>query len=842
MEVIKKDERIQEFDFSKIENSIVLSNNSVDEAYRMDAVDLQKVIGSIKRKLKGFTKIKVDDIADIVEKTILDKGFTKVGKNYIIYRNEKNVNKVYNEIESKALAVLEGTSDLRGDNANKKIDDNGCIRDYLAGLVCKSIAKKVIPQDIRNAHEKGLIHFHDEDYSPVMREHNCDLINCEDMLTHGFQMGDTKIVPHNETPFRTIANLFAQINLIVSGRQYGGQTISWAHALPFIDYTRRLYRAEVMEDVAEFPKPLAWLIRRFCGKILERRVERKVRKEIVEGVKTYQYQILCHTSSAGQTPFVSNNLCLREAVTQRELDDFAILIEEIFKRRIKGVQNSSGKYVTPLFPKLLYWTCDGLNVKKGDKYYYLTELAALCNIKRTQPDIVSEKQTRKVKNGQIIPSMGCRSLLSPIWEEHTYPIDTEFYWVDVQNNTERNYPYGTFVDKQNFKSIENGTFEIGYEKGQYAINFRGNTGWLKEKTDDTVTIYQPMVYGRFNQGVVTVNIPHVALEAMQYMDDMYPDIKKYSEEYKKTIKEVFYDIFNERLELCHKALLIRNESVRRIVAKNASLLWQYGALARMEENETVGDLMDKYPLRASISLGYAGLYETCEALINQSNTTKEGQDLCLEVLRFMNDKCNSWRENGDMNEDGVVRHLNYSIYGTPEESLSFKLALANRRDFGYIDKITDKDYVVNSYHVDPREPIDAFKKIEVEGLYLALSPGGAVSYVETLDMSNNVDAIISIIQWMHENIIYAEFNRKIGVCYKCGNEGDAELIKTEDGKFVFRCPHCGNEDDSLMDITARICGYLGKINSGNVNHGRLDDIFHRQINLDNKDENFVGMV
>lgn len=815
--VIKRNDSEQDFCLDKIVKAIKAANASVDKENQMDEASIQKVVNTVVKKLEGFNSINVEDIQDIVEQALVRHNKYAVSKAYILFRQKKKDNKKFSEIEDKALSLINGTSDLRGDNANKHIDDNGATRDYLAGIVCKSLFEKTIPKEIVKAHKKGLIHFHDTDYSPAQKEHNCDVLNIEDQFKNSFQMQSTLIEPNEETPFRTACNLLAQIHLIVSGRQYGGQTITWSHLLPFIDSSRKLFKKEIIEDFAEEGITLS-------EEALNKKVEKKLRKDIYEGVKTYQYQILCHSSSNGQTPFVSNNLCLREAQTQQELDDFAMLIEEIFKRRIKGVKDESGHYISPLFPKLLYWTCDGLNVKKGDPYFYLTELAAKCEVKRMQPDIVSERETRKVKQGQIIPSMGCRSLLAPIWEENTYPVDTEFYWTSDTFSDGISYPYGTFVEKKSFKPVPNGE----YTKGDYQINFRGNTGWLIKKTDDSVTILEPKVYGRWNNGVVTINLPHVALESLS--EESLELLRSGNiEEFQKTVDmNNFYKVLDERLELCRKALQERYKSCCSIKGKNSPILWQYGALARIGAEDTVGDLMKKYPQRASISLGYVGLFETCVALLGESNTTDNGRKLSKEILTYLNKKCDEWRE---------VDHMNYSIYGTPEESLTYKFALANRKDFGVIDRITDKDYVVNSYHVDPREHIDAFKKIEIEGEYLSLSSGGAVSYVETPDISNNTDAVISIIQWMHTHIVYAEINRKIGICYECGYEGDIPLTKTEDGRFEFTCPNCGNKDDNKMHVMARLCGYLGTVNAGNTNKGRLDDIYHRSVHLDDFEEN-----
>lgn len=843
MEVIKVSGKTQEFNLEKIVRAINLANKAVELDQRMDDATIQKVVNNVVKMLEGFSSVSVDDIHDMVERSLMKyHSHYQVAKEYITYRDRKKKNKKFNEIEEQVLAVIDGSSNLRGDNANKRIDLNSSARDYIAGITCKSIAHKTLPKKLIKAHKAGLIHWHDLDYSPVQKLHNCDLVNAEDMFKNGFQMGDTLIEPNDETPFETACNLLAQINLQVSSVQYGGQTVSWSHLLPYIDKSRKQIRKTLINDLYSTPYG------NFCKKIhikpynenwLEEKVEEKLREEIYKGVKTYQYQVLCHSSANGQTPFVSNNLCLREAQTEQELKDYAMLIEEILKRRIKGVKDSSGHYISPLFPKLLYWTCDGLNVNPEDPYFYLTELAAKCELKRTQPDIVSERETRRVKKGQIIPCMGCRSLLGPAWEEKTYPVNTKFHYVcaydavigypcddlshdyfsslTLQNMGDIDfencaYPYGHFVEAKSFEELPNGSYPIGF----YRINFRGNTGWLLEKTDTEVKICEPIVYGRWNNGVITINIPHVALEAVEAVKETGEDVI-----------DKFFEIFTERMELVHEGLKVRFDHCKTIVAKNSPILWQHGAIARMPEDMTLGEYMELHPGLCTISVGYVGLYETCEALIGESNTTDNGRDLSKRILEYMNTLCNSWK---------VTDKINYAIYGTPEESLTYKFAMANRKDFGLIDKVTDKDYVVNSYHVDPREEIDAFTKIEIEGEYLALSSGGAVSYVEILDHTYNVDAIVSIIQWMHKNIVYAEFNKKIAVCHVCGHEGGIELIKTENGDFKFICPNCGNSDDDKMDVTARLCGYLGKVNAGNTNKGRLDDIYNRVIHTDCKEE------
>ena len=555
-------------------------------------------------------------------------------------------------------------------------------------------------------------------------------------------------------------------------------------------------------------------------------VEVMVKRDIHVGIKTYQYQVLCHQSSNGQTPFVSNVINLREAMGEREQKDLAFIIEEILKRRTKGVLDKLGKPMPPLFPKLLYYTCDGLNVKKGDPYFYLTELAAKCITVRMQPDIISEKKNREVKKGQMIPCMGCRSFLAPIWEERRYPRNTKFYWQYVtSNHIQYEGAPGRNIDFN--RKIEYSVLPHFDANCDIAINFRGNTGWLKETTDEEVVVLQPIVYGRFNMGVVTINLPHCALSAVKSVKDNNMD--------SKYLKDEFYRILDERLEICHKALLTRWESVKNIKAKNSPILWQHGALARLDEDDTIGDWVMKHePAFTSISLGYVGLYETCMALTGESNTSAKGQKTSSKILQYLNKKCEEWKE-----ED----HLGYSIYGTPEEALTYKFASALAKDFGLIEHITDKEYVVNSYHVDPREDIDAFLKLKIEGQYLALSSGGAVSYIETPDMQRNPEAIISVIQYMHEHIMYAEVNTKLDTCYNCGYQGELEMIKTENGDFRFVCPVCKCDDPDKQLVTRRICGYMGVVNAGNVNKGRGDDIFNRTLHLDSEcNIRYVGNI
>ena len=819
MKVYKRNGAEQDFCLDKIINAIKKANNAVSDDGKLTDEQFDKVVATVEKFLEPFDTVKVEDIQDLVEKALMKHNRYEIAKAYILFRDKKQNQKLYDDVDEQVLAITKGESaELRGDNANKHIDVNSSIRDYIAGTECKSLAQKMLDKSIITAHKKGWLHYHDMDYSPVMPLHNCDVFNIEDMLDNGFMMNDTKITRPRR--FSTAANLAAQINLIISGSQYGGQTFSWAPLAKYVESTRVDCKIELLSILSVLPKWFAFILKPWYNKM----VEVMVKRDIHVGIKTYQYQVLCHQSSNGQTPFVSNVINLREAMGELEQKDLAFIIEEILKRRTKGVLDKLGKPMPPLFPKLLYYTCDGLNVKKGDPYFYLTELAAKCITVRMQPDIISEKKNREVKKGQMIPAMGCRSFLAPVWEERRYPRNTMFYWQYVtSNNIQYEGAPGRNIDFN--RKIEYSVLPHSDANCEIAINFRGNTGWLKETTDEEVVILQPIVYGRFNMGVVTINLPHCALSAVKSVKDNNMD--------SKYLKDEFYRILDERLEICHKALLTRWESVKNIKAKNSPILWQHGALARLNEDDTIGDWVMKHePAFTSISLGYVGLYETCMALTGESNTSSKGQKTSSKILQYLNKKCEEWKE-----ED----HLGYSIYGTPEEALTYKFASALAKDFGLIEHITDKEYIVNSYHVDPREDIDAFLKLKIEGQYLALSSGGAVSYIETSDMQKNPEAIISVIQYMHDHIMYAEVNTKLDTCYNCGYQGELKMIKTENGDFRFVCPVCGCDDPDKQLVTRRICGYMGVVNAGNVNKGRGDDIFNRTLHLDSESNiRYVG--
>lgn len=556
-------------------------------------------------------------------------------------------------------------------------------------------------------------------------------------------------------------------------------------------------------------------------------VENKVKKDVHRGIKCYQYQILCHHSSNGQSPFTSLVLNLREAENEQEQKDLAFLIEEVLNRRIKGVTGSHGESITPLFPKLLYWTCDGLNVNPEDPYYYLTKLAAKCITVRMSPDINSEKKSREIKEGQVIPSMGCRSWLTPLWIEKTYPIDTKFHWQRV-DNTNTQYE-STFGKNFNYDKGFGEYSQLPYEK-DIVLNFRGNSGWVKsfDTENKTITIIEPRVYGRWNNGVVTINIPLYAGEARESVNRLHgKESTEFYKEYQNEYIQVFYNRFDRGLELCHKALLARDNACKKIKAKNSPLLWMYGAYLRESNPEkTLGEMMQEHPLYNTISLGFVGLYETSEALLNKSNTTKEGQDLSINILKHMNDKVKEWKEKAIAEENTT---FNPSIYGTPEEQLTHKFALALKKHLGAMKGVTDHDYVTNSYHVNPGEKITWKDKLDIEGKYLYYCKGGAVSYIETDNLKKNPEVVEEVIRYMNDHIAYAEVNTTLGTCFNCGYQGDFYLKSNEKhDKYYFECPYCHNVDQKKMDIVMRLCGYIGKVNAGETTHGRMSDFADRQ--------------
>lgn len=805
MIVVKRNGLEQEFDSSKITNAIEKANNSVEGNKRIGKDELKKVLSDVKKSLKGFSVVNVEIIQDKVETALMSNGYFELSKSYIIFRDEKKKTKKFTSTEEQIISVVNGANEeLKGDNANKNIMFYGTQRDYIAGITCKSIAKKILPKEIIEAHNKGLIHYHDLDYSPLQRFTNCSLVDLDTMLTEGFDLNTT----HIETPksFKTACTLASQVAAAVASSQYGGQTHSWAHISKYVDVSRKKIEKKYKERFDKMGVTLP-------EKNLKKLVEEELKDEIKDGVQTYMYQILTLFTTNGQTPFISNVLWINEVNTEQEQNDLAMVIEEVLKQRIAGFKDANGNVLSQIFPKLLY-VLDYNNTEKGQKFYYLTELAAKCTAIRMNPDYVSAKKTREIKSGLCYCSMGCRSLLAPVWREVEYTgLDTMLNW-EVLNSPNKNYVSQSLTPR----TLNDLLSEVGtgsFPEGKIAVNMRGNTAWVLsiDNTDGNVKVLvkQPKIYGRFNMGVVTVNLPYIALESKQKNRD-------------------FWEMLDERLELCHEALMTRYNTVIGAKACYAPILWCSGNFARLDKNEVLSrhfELFDKE--NASISLGYAGLYETCMALIGKSNTTSEGKSLSIKILNYMNKKCDEWKK---LNECGNGKPLGYSIYGTPEENLTYKFATALKRDFGFIENITDKDYIVNSYHVSPKEQIDAIKKLTIEGKYLSLSSGGAVSYVECPNMTKNIDAVLGLIRVIYDTIIYAELNTKLDTCFECGFQGEFEMKKTNSLKYEFVCPNCKNADGDKQNVVRRICGYLGTVNSNNANQGRLNDIYDRVIHVD----------
>lgn len=818
----------QAFDINKVKNAITKANNSVDEQFRLNEPTFNSVINTLIGILNRYSVIDVETVQDFVEKTLMKYNCYEVAKSYVLYREERKKNKVLTDGEEKVVAVCNTTNeDVSGDNANKRPTQNNTMRDYIAGITCKGIADKILPKEITKAHKEGWLHFHDMDYSPVQPMSNCCLVNTFDMITNGFQMGDAKIEPPHT--FSTGENLMAQTALHISSTQYGGQTHSVAALAHLVERTRQKAKQKYQgyTSLSEEDKQLL--------------TEQDVYEDIKKGVQTFQYQVITMSSANGQTPFISLVLNLAEAMTVEERADLASIIEEVLTQRKQGIKNKQGRWVGPLFPKLLYFMCEGLNVKPTDPYYYLTELAAECEVTRMQPDPVSEKKSREAKEGLMIPSMGCRSFLTPYWKKTSYTqlrgkrgfihaeldsikrfgLNAEFLDKPDKNALCKSLDPLTsdqilerIIDKYN-PTVEkwNGMLCIQLPEHLVIYNYLGNTGWIDrvvfDNEDITFYCHEPKTYGRWNQGVVTINLPYIALESKE-----------------KGVN--FFDLLAERSKVVRLALQTRHKRCREIRAENAPVLWMHGAISRLDAKDTLDSMLDDVDY-TTISYGYVGLYETCMALIGKSNTTEEGKALSIKILNFINNMLAQWKA-----ED----HIPYSIYGTPEEQTTEKFAKALKKrfvDMGEIKGVTDHDYVTNSYHVNPAEKINAFDKLKLEGEFLQLSKGGAVSYVEcSSDLDKNIPAILALFDYMYENILYSELNfTNEDYCDNCGYHGELILDDTLNGKFLFHCPKCGCHDATKLHATRRLCGYLGEVANGisadspNSNQGRLADIYSR---------------
>ena len=724
MKIIKRNGAEVGFDITKIIIAITKANESVEEVDRMTPVQIQRIAESVDLQCQKMNRAPtVEEIQDMVEHYIMAHGAFEVAKHYITYRYTRSLVRKSNTTDDKILSLIEcNNEEAKQENSNKNPVVNSTQRDYMAGEVSRDITNRILlPKDIVEAHNEGIIHFHDTDYY-AQHMHNCDLVNLEDMLQNGTVITGTLIEkPHS---FATACNIATQIVAQVASNQYGGQSISLTHLAPFVQISREKIRASVRD---EFDAVGVAVTEDKINSIAEKRL----REEIRRGVQTIQYQVVTLLTTNGQAPFVTVFMYLGEAKNQQEKDDLALIIEETLLQRYQGVKNEKGVWVTPAFPKLIY-VLEEDNIREGSKYWELTKLAAKCTAKRMVPDYISEKKMLELKvdkngNGHCYPCMGCRSFLTP------------------------------YVD-------ENGN---------------------------------PKYYGRFNQGVVTVNLPDIALSSGGNI-------------------EKFWRIFDERMELCHRALLCRHERLKGTLSDAAPILWQYGACARLKKGEPIDKLL--YGGYSTISLGYAGLYECVKYMTGKSHTDPSATPFALSIMQKMNDKCKEWK---------TAENIDYSLYGTPLESTTYKFAKCLQKRFGIIEGVTDKGYITNSYHVHVTEPIDAFTKLKFEAQFQHLSPGGAISYVEVPNMQNNLEAVLQVMKFIYDNIIYAEPNTKSDYCQVCGWDGEIEIVE-DGGKLIWRCPKCGNTDQDKMNVARRTCGYIG---TQFWNQGRTQEIKERVLHL-----------
>ena len=732
MKVLKRNGAEVSFDIDKIAAAITKANESVNEDERMTATQIERIAESVEFScVKMNRSPSVEEIQDLVEYQIMAHGAYEVAKSYITYRYTRSLVRQSNTTDEKIMSLIEcNNEEAKQENSNKNPIVNSTQRDYMAGEVSKDLTERILlPQEIVDAHNQGILHFHDADYF-AQHMHNCDLVNLEDMLQNGTVITGTLIErPHS---FSTACNIATQIIAQVASNQYGGQSITLAHLAPFVDVSRQKFRKIVENEMAALNIDVS-------EKKLSELVELRVKDEIKRGVQTIQYQVVTLLTTNGQAPFITVFMYLNEAKSEREKADLALIIEEMLKQRIDGVKNEKGVYVTPAFPKLIY-TLEEDNITEDSKYWYLTQLAAKCTAKRMVPDYISEKKMLELK-GDVYTCMGCRSFLTP--------------------------------DRFTDKGIGNIANAGNYEPGKHKY------------------------YGRFNQGVVTINLPDVALSSGGNT-------------------EKFWSIFEERLELCHRALRCRHERLLGTPSDVAPILWQYGALARLKKGETIDKLL--FNGYSTISLGYAGLYECVKYMTGKSHTDPEATPFALAVMQKMNDKCAEWKKD---------ENIDYSLYGTPLESTTYKFAKCLQRRFGIIPGITDKGYITNSYHVHVSENISAFDKLKFESQFQQLSPGGAISYVEVPDMQDNIDAVLSVMKFIYDNIIYAELNTKSDYCQECGWDGEIEIVE-EEGKLIWRCPNCGNTDQDKMNVARRTCGYIG---TQFWNQGRTQEIRDRVLHL-----------
>ena len=724
MKVIKRNGSEVDFDITKIIAAITKANDVVEESERMTPMQIRRIAESVDLACQKMNRSpSVEEIQDLVEKQIMAHGAFEVAKRYITYRYTRSLVRRSNTTDEKILSLIECCNEeAKQENSNKNPVVNSTQRDYMAGEVSRDITNRILlPPDIVEAHNEGIIHFHDSDYF-AQHMHNCDLVNLEDMLQNGTVITGTLIErPHS---FSTACNIATQIIAQVASNQYGGQSISLTHLAPFVQVSREKIRRQLQEEMQEVKADIT-------EEQLSNMVEKRLRDEIRRGVQTIQYQVVTLLTTNGQAPFVTVFMYLNEAKNEQEKHDLALIIEEVLQQRYEGVKNESGVWVTPAFPKLIY-VLEEDNIYENSEYYYLTRMAAKCTAKRMVPDYISEKKMLELKvdkngEGHCYTCMGCRSFLTP------------------------------YVD-------ENG---------------------------------KPKYYGRFNQGVVTINLVDVALSSGGNL-------------------ERFWKIFDERLELCHRALMCRHNRLKGTLSDAAPILWQYGACARLKKGETIDKLL--YGGYSTISLGYAGLYECVKYMTGKSHTDPSATPFALEIMQYMNTACKKWKEE---------HNIDFSLYGTPLESTTYKFAKCLQKRFGIIEGVTYKSYITNSYHVHVTEEINAFDKLKFEAQFQHLSPGGAISYVEVPNMQQNLEAVLQVMRFIYDNIIYAELNTKSDYCQVCGWDGEIGIVE-QDGKLIWRCPKCGNTDQDKMNVARRTCGYIG---TQFWNQGRTQEIKERVLHL-----------
>ena len=721
--VIKRNGEEVHFNSQKIVNAVHKANEEVDRLHQMNDYQIRAIADNIANKVQEATHaVNVEDIQDMVETGIMAMRGYEVAQKYVRYRYKRELTRKSNTTDNGILSLLDNINEeVNQENSNKNPVINSTQRDYMAGEVSKDLSRRVLlPEKIVRAHEEGIIHFHDTDYF-AQREHNCDLINLEDMLQNGTVISETLIEkPHS---FFTACNVTTQIVAQVASNQYGGQSFTLAHLAPFVDISRKKIRKNVIEERKECGEPMD-------EAIIDKVTERRLREEIKSGIQTIQYQLITLMTCNGQAPFVTVFMYLDEVPEGQTRKDLSMIIEEVLVQRMQGVKNEKGVWITPAFPKLIY-VLDEDNISEDAPYWYLTELAAKCTAKRMVPDYISAKIMKELKQGDVYPCMGCRSFLTV---------------EDSQRNADGSHKY----------------------------------------------------YGRFNQGVVTINLVDVACSSEGDMDR-------------------FWEILDERLELCHEALRCRHERLLGTISDVAPILWQNGALARLKKGEKIDKLL--FNGYSTISLGYAGLYEMCMRMLGKSHTDPEARPFALKVMQRLNDKCKEWK---------AAENISYSVYGTPMESTTYKFAKCLQKRFGIIPGVTDKNYITNSYHVHVSEKIDAFSKLKFESDFQKLSPGGAVSYVEVPNMQNNIPAVLSVMKFIYNNIMYAELNTKSDYCECCGYDGEMVIKEEESGKLIWECPNCGNKDQNKMFVARRTCGYIG---TQFWNQGRTQEIRDRVLHL-----------